>query len=205
MLGLEADAAEGTMTFAPHFPADWPRVEVTGFRFGNREVNLSYTRSADTLRLTATLVRGTAARLRFAPALAIGTTIHSVSVNGDRRAHAEISSAQTIQPMIDLALTTATTATIAFDPGVELLPPQVETRTGDTNKGLKIISTSLHDKTMTIVAEGLAGEEYILGINNPGAIASLTGARLSTRELLIRMPAGVRGEFVSHSIVILTR
>ncbi|MFQ5772727.1 MAG: hypothetical protein ACE5HX_19485, partial [bacterium] len=78
--------------------------------------------------------------LHFVPELGIGSKIVNVKVNEQSVAFEQIISTQTIQPEEEFILEGPTTVEVAFDPTVELLPPYIETKTGDSNKGLKIIS-----------------------------------------------------------------
>jgi hypothetical protein len=89
---------------------------------------------------------------------------------------------------------------IDFEPTIELLPPSNETKTGDVNKGLKIISTSLKGKTLTVVVEGLSGEQYSLGMTNVEKLASAEGCQVKDLSLLIDVPPGKAGEFIQRGI-----
>jgi hypothetical protein len=52
LLGLETDAAERKIVFAPHLPADWQTAAVHGIPLPGARVNLDILRDAGTLRLT---------------------------------------------------------------------------------------------------------------------------------------------------------
>ena len=98
-----------------------------------------------------------------------------------------------------------TSVEIDFEPNVELLPPTIETKTGDTNKGLKIISTEWKERVLRVVLEGLAGETYELGIVNEDRLSSVSGATRKENKFLIKMPDGPAGEFVRHTMQLSTR
>lgn len=202
MLGLAPDAVNGSLTFAPQFPADWQAVVIRRCRFGDREVSLDYSRALTRVEVQARLAGGRATRVRLAPALGIGSRITGVQVNGRPHSFTTIVSSQTVQPDIEFTLTDSARVVIEFIPGVELLPPVVDTHTGDSNRGLKVIATSLHGNLLTVVVEGLSGTEYFLGAANPARILSVSGARATGDGLRIPMPEGWPGEFVRKEIVI---
>lgn len=202
MLGLAPDAVEGALTFAPHFPADWTSVRIRRCRVGDREINLEYARSRNRVELRAQCIRGGPVLLHCAPALGVGTRITAVRVNGAPLRFTAIVSPQTVQPEFAFTLTDSARVVVEFIPGVELLPPATETRTGDTNRGLKIIRTALNGNHLRVVVEGLSGSTYVLGAANPARIASVSGARRNAQGVSITMPAGPAGEFVRTEFVI---
>src|SRR5262249_37867513 len=53
MFGLEENAIEHTLNFAPHFPADWTSVHLDNVRCGDTTVNLVYTKALDGITLQA--------------------------------------------------------------------------------------------------------------------------------------------------------
>jgi len=81
----------------------------------------------------------------------------------------------------------------------------IDTRTGDVNTGLKIISTEWKGQRLTIVVEGLAGQVYELGVIHPKRAKSVSGAELKGSTLIIGIPAGLQGEFLRKSIVVETK
>ena len=60
---------------------------------------------------------------------------------------------------------------------------------------MKIILTLLKEKTLTVVVEGLSGEQYSLGLANAGNLVSTEGCQVKGSSLLIDIPAGRVGEF----------
>src|SRR5437764_427185 len=51
MFGLHADAANRTLTFAPHAPADWTAYSVRGIAEGTDTLDLRYKKTADEITL----------------------------------------------------------------------------------------------------------------------------------------------------------
>jgi hypothetical protein len=94
------------------------------------------------------------------------------------------------------------TIEIRYEPGLELLPPEVTTRTGDENKGLKIVSTEWKGKVVAVTVDGLASESYVLKVMNEHTIADVKGANLNGNAIEFPMPNDPAGEFVRKTIEI---
>ncbi len=204
LLGLDGDAANRSILFEPCFPADWPEVRIERFRVGGASFDLAYTRREDGIRLEVASKGGEAAgfKLRFAPALGLGTKILRGSCNGTPiPVEAETPAwAQSMRPGIEVPLTGSDIVEIAIESTAEILPPGNDTATGDCDKGLKILKISLAGSDLTVACEGLAGREYALPILRPERVASVVGSVLSGRSLKILMPAGPAGGFVRHEV-----
>ncbi len=202
LLGLEGDAINKTITFAPHFPADWEKVTLKNFQIGKEAFAFVYQKTKGEVLVEVQSKNIEPYSLYFAPALALGSEVKSVHVNGKPVKFETKLSTQTVQPMIACTIAGAATIKIIFEPTVELLPPVVESKTGDTNKGLKIISTALEGNKMKLVVEGLAGEIYKLKILNEEKIAAVDGAQQARGTLQIQFAAGKYGEFVRQAMSI---
>lgn len=202
MLGLEGDAAAKAISFAPHFPANWDKVTLTDFHIGQDYFYFDYKRGKSKIILDMKVKNDTPYTLMFTPALGVGSKILSAHVNGQTVQWKEQVSSQTIQPMIETEVRKTTRIEIEFQPTVELLPPSNDTKTGDTNKGLKIISTEWKDKELRVTLEGLTGEIYTLKLQNSELVGSVAGAQQKESALEIKIPNGPQGEFVKHNVSI---
>ncbi len=107
-----------------------------------------------------------------------------------------------VQPVLEIALTGSDSIEIDFEPTVEILPPAIETKTGDPDKGLKIIKLERAEKQLKLTLEGLAREVYRLGLTHPELVASVQGAKLDGSQLLIGFAEGRPGDFVRHEVQI---
>lgn len=202
LLGLEGDAINKSIAFAPHFPADWEKVTIKNFQIGKEAFAFLYQKKKNELWVEVKSKGVAPYTLHFAPGLGIGSEVKSVHVDGKPVKFEKKISTQTVQPIIACTIAGATSIKIIFEPTLELLSPVVESKTGDTNKGLKIISTALEGKKMKLVVEGLAGESYALKVLNEEEIAALMGAQQHGDALRIQFAPGKFGEFVRQEVVI---
>jgi len=202
MLGLEGDAPAKLILFEPRFPADWPEVSIENFRLGQETFAFHYRREATRIQLEVRSTKGSPFRIQFAPALGLGTRIRSAKLNGQPADFKTLSSSRVVQPEIQFSLTGQDVIEVEFEPAVELLLPELESRVGDFNKGLKIIRSELEGKNLKVVVEGLAGESYALNLANGNLVEGAAGAELSGGRLLIQFPVGKEREFLRREIVL---
>ncbi len=206
LLGLEGDAAKKSITFAPHFPAHWDSVEIKNYRIGSAKVDLSYVRSRDKLVVRVKAHGEDGYDLRIAPAFGIGTRIREVFVNETSVPFDLLTFRQVIQPTIAIeAQEGVSIVTMLFDASVEILPQNIESKTGDFDKGLKIVAMRKVDDQLLLDVEALATKRYKLRVNNSDRIVGVQGANLLDGVLQFEMPMGMAGKFVSHQIVIHTK
>jgi len=202
MLGLEGNAPAKEIIFEPSFPSDWPEVSVENFRLGAETFAFNYRRGTAGIRLEVHSAKGTSFKMQFGPALSAGTRVRATKLNGQPIDFKVVASSQVIRPVIQYSLSGQDIIEVDFEPSVELIPPRLESRVGDFNKGLKIIRSELEGKNLKVMVEGLAGETYILSLANGELMEAVTGADFSEGQLLIRFPKGQEREFVRHEVVL---
>ncbi len=205
MLGLEGDAIHKTITFAPHFPANWEYVSIDNYQICKAIFSFNYTRGKDRITIDIQSKQSDGYMLQIAPALGVGSVINKVIVNGEATKFEQVFSTQTVQPIVNIASKGGSaTVEIEFNPTVEILPPYIETKTGDMNKGLKIISLRREEDHLKVDVEGLSGKSYVLEVVNPELIHQIKGASHKGNRIDIKIPDGKEGDFIGHEIIIKT-
>jgi hypothetical protein len=200
LLGIQGNAVQKRLVFAPRFPADWPEVSVENIRVGPENFALRYDRKKTKILLIVDSRPGTEFRFNFAPVLGPGTRIVRGAVNGKS---VEIETSDTprcVQPSLEFNLTGRDVIEVEFEPTVEILPLAVESRVGDIDNGLKIVSQQLTGKSLNIVVYGLAGERYSLRLQNSDLAEAATGAEIRGDQLIIQMLPGKAGEFERQEV-----
>jgi hypothetical protein len=91
---------------------------------------------------------------------------------------------------------------IVFEPTFAILPPKIETQTGDRDVGPRVIHSERKDDEMHIWVEGLSGREYSLSVLNEEYSGAVSGARLEGQKLVFRIPQGDEGKFLKHEIIV---
>jgi glycogen debranching enzyme len=202
LLGLEGDAPARRISFTPRFPADWDAVSVEEFRLGAETFAFHYERGPARIRLEVRSRKGNAFIMTFGPALGPGAVVRAVRLNGQRVDFKIVPSPQAVLPRLDFGLTGEDLVEMEFEPAFELLAPAPESRVGDPNEGLKIISLELEGKNLKAVVEGLAGRVYPLRSVNGELAEQATGAGLKDGLLWLQLPEGREGEFVRLEVIV---
>jgi len=198
MFGLATDAKAGTVTFAPHLPADWNSLGIDNVRIGENKLQLDLTRSAEGIFLEAGRTAGTGeSTIEFRPAISLRATVQKAELNGkplpfrvetnDEDQHVvvrfPVSEGQKFVRIV-VANDFAVTSTA-------VLPPL-----GSVSTGLRILSetwTASHDQ-LTLSVSGSAGAQYQLSVWNAAQIDHVDGAELKKKPevstLTLQIPSG---------------
>ena len=207
LLGLGGNAARKEIRFEPRFPADWPEVTVGKFGLGGETFDLRYKRSDTKVVLEVMSRPGSAFQFNFSPSFGLGTKVRRALVNGhlvepaaspDRPAFRQ-SERISLPPF---GLTGRDVIELELEPVVELLPPVIESRVGDLDKGLKIIKLELSGPDLKALVEGSAGETYQLRITHGELVGDVAGASVLGNRVTINFPAGKEGEFLRREITL---
>ncbi len=203
LLGLEADAMARSLTFAPHFPGHWDKVQVAQIRVGDARFSLDYSREHETVRIEVTPQNAEGFHLRLEPALGLGCEVKDVTLRGESIAYTTRRSAQVTQVLCELPVHNGPLSIgISFEPTVEIFPLYSRSRVGAANSGLKILSLDRQGEGLRLEVEGLSGRSYELGILNPELITSISGGEVSDGRILLLIPDGKPGTFLRHTITI---
>jgi hypothetical protein len=112
---------------------------------------------------------------------------------------------QAVQPSVSTVLTGKDVFRFDIVPVFEILPPENPTRTGDPNRGLRIIRSAWADGALRVTVEGLAGTTYDLDLTRKDLVGAVIGAKLENGKLVILMPDGPAGLYLRHEIILKKR
>ena len=203
LLGLEGNALKKNVVFAPQFPADWERVSIDNFKIGRATFSFEIQKSKGSLTVQVQSKNAQQYSLKFAPALAIGTQVKSITLDGHPIPFETQSFSQVIQPASHIPLQSEShVIEVNYEPTLELLPIITHSKVGDPNKGMKIIHVDKNNEKFLIYMEGIAGKTYEITLKNSEFINDVTGADLKDNKLIITIPKNNAGEFVNHQVTI---
>jgi hypothetical protein len=182
MFGLHFDAQKHQLTFAPHVPADWTSFSVHQVAAGADTVAMRYSRTANSITVTATRTGGADFELDLSSAVSPRASILSVTFNGKPVAfhaephgddqHVAVSAKLAAgDNVIKIHLRNDFAVTFAGE-----LPSL-----GSISRGPRILSQSWnasHD-TLMFQVQGLPGRVYSLAVLGKDQIRSLDGAALA--------------------------
>lgn len=192
LLGLDADVPGRIVRIEPAVPAGWPGFNISGWKVGAAQLTAAYGRTRDMVRLRLDSTGAAGFKAVFAPALATGTVVRAVRVNGrpaDFKA-AEFPFSQSVRLEIMFPISGSDTVEIDIRPGLEIIAPAPAVRTGDASRGVRLIRTRRDGDWVTVSVAGPSGSRAELALAYPDAAAEVKGAELKGGKLVISFPDG---------------
>jgi glycogen debranching enzyme len=196
MFGLQPDTRTGTLTFAPHVPADWISFGIGNVPVGAEKLHLHYSKDPAGITLEVKAGSDATSLIDFQPAVSLRAKVLGAEFNGQR-----------VPFLVETnGIDQHVIVRIAVIGGANLL--RIRTRDdfglsyssslpaiGTTSKGLRILSeswTPARDR-LTLIASGHADSQYVLTVWNGQQIASVDGAKLlktedGRTELILDLP-----------------
>jgi len=208
LFGLQSDALEQRVTFAPHIPADWNSFALTNVRAGATSVELKYSRTPDSITLEAK--SSAPCTVAFSPALSLRTTVVGAEWNGKPIPFHLTPSSQDQHAQINIPSTT-TSGTLRlrikndFDVSyANELPPL-----GAPSEDLRILSQSWNSSRtqLTLEVAGRPGRSYDLAVRGVEQLADVEGAtrnrtNSSNGTLTVNFPQANSPDFVESKITL---
>jgi hypothetical protein len=182
LFGLQFDAPARTLTFTPHAPGSWKDFAVHHLATGNDFLDLRFSRTADSITVTADRQGGADLKMDFRPAVGPRTEVLGATLNG-RRVPFHIERHDDDQHVIvetSLASGRNTLKILLrndFAVTYEARLPAL----ASASQGLRIVSETWSDArdVLTLQTIGLAGHTYELAVWGKEQIRSIDGARLA--------------------------
>jgi glycogen debranching enzyme len=202
---LEANSITGTLTFAPHVPADWTAFAIQNVTIAQTRLDLQYAKDLEGITLEVKASDNSQHTIEFQPAVSLRAKILGVTLNGrpvpfHLQANAADQHVRVRFPVSggsnSLRIQLRDDFGLAYTPTLPAI--------GAYSQGLRVLAetwTPARDR-LTISLSGHAGSEYQLSLWNPGQIASVEGARLAAapdgkKKLVLELPKTDVGS-VSH-------
>ena len=200
LLGLDSDVAEKSIRFSPGFPADWGTVIIENYRVGQGSVNLSVRRNDQALSVDIRQSGLDGYTLFFAPKLEAGARVRECLVDGNPVSGFAVRDRErTVTPeMTHRLLRDSARIEIRLETSFQLLPPDQLSRTGDSDRGVKLIDVHQRANVLRIELEGLGGREYRLPVKHAEKAGAVRGAELRAGWLVVRLPSSDSGQFLRH-------
>lgn len=181
MFGLQFDAQDHRLIFAPHVPADWKEFSVHQAAAGADSVDLQFSRTADSMTLIVERKGPAQLKIELQPAVSPRAQVLGVTLNG-QPAQFHLEPHSTDQHVVVEANLVSGTNTIK----IRLRNDFAVTYTGHlpllgtASQGLRVPSEtwSASRDALTLETEGLPGHTYVLSVWGKEQIKSIDGAQL---------------------------
>lgn len=205
MLGLEVDAIHNKIIFAPHIPNNWDNLVVRGIRVGNNQLHFELKKKEKSFELRAEKSGPDDIEVEFSPGLSLGSSLEVGTASEEHVQLRVFETGQDIHVTTTFRLRDRVELTPVMRPSVEFYIIPHQTFPGATNHSLKILSQKLVEKKITLIAEGIGGETYQLGIRNQDRIASVKGAVVDGSVMKISFEKKLPRQFAKQHIEITLR
>jgi glycogen debranching enzyme len=210
LFGLEADAAAGRLTLAPHVPADWTWFTLDHVPVGAASLRISYRKTVSAIVLEVGRAGTGECRLEFSPAVSLRAQIMGVEMNG-RPVPFQIHKSDVDQHVTVRFPANSGSSTLRIrvknDFGLSLSPALPAL--GSSSQGLRVISESWTPArdSLTLEVSGAAGKQYEFAVWNPLQVASVEGADLirtaaGDARMKVQIPANASEPYVRERITI---
>ena len=209
MMGLDVDALDNRVTFAPHVPAGWTDFAIRKVRVSNAQLDFVYHAVGDDLSLEVQRRGAGKVELTFSPAFSLRARIVTAEVNG-AKVEFKISVNDNDQHLTLLVPITADVTTIHLRVGGDFgfQYPYTPPADGAVSSNLQIVSeqwNAAHDK-LVLQLVGISGKTYTLpAFNAPSGIA-VDGASITKTAsgvaLEVAFPRGSSAAFVAKTVTV---
>ncbi len=182
LLGWEPDASVALARLAPQLPPDWDSLSIANLALGDRRYDLRFTRGPGVLRLAVHRTQGSAAAdtVVFAPHLPPGARVTAVDVKG-AGAPAGAQPVESVRGTVveaRLVLGAEAEVEIRFEPGFEVLLPEIVPGRGERSRGLRLVDLRRVGDSLAVLLDGPAGTTAVIRVR-----------RDTEREVSVRFPA----------------
>src|SRR5438034_10600738 len=167
LFGLQTEVAAGTLTFAPHVPAEWTSFAIRNVPVGSAKLDLHYAKDIDGITLEVRAPEGASGQVSidFQPAISLRAKVLGVTLNGrGAEFHVETSSVdQHVLVLIPLS-TGPHSLRIRLQDDFGLTYHSTLPVLGASSEGLRIVSETWSPSRdrLTLGVSGLARRQYRL-------------------------------------------
>jgi glycogen debranching enzyme len=203
LAGLDVNAVENRIQFAPHLPADWSTIGVHGVRTQSGRLDLDLTRDSATLTLNIANSGSRAVAFEFAPAYPLCARVTAIEADGAAVHWDTERDDADWHPRIRLQAHPGTTRVVLHHSGLfgyTLVRTPIALAV--PSKNLKVIAEDWSEspRSLRVTLSGLAGQTYRLHLTGAGELASIGGGQRDGSDVVVAMPAGPAGEYVSQEV-----
>jgi glycogen debranching enzyme len=180
LLGLEVDAVNRRVTFAPHIPAEWDDLAVENIKLGNKTFSVTLHRDSTAIALDVDNA-GDAFQLEFSPQLPLGAKLLRAELNGRKvMGTVESDQRQTTGKVVVAVSHGKSKLCLDTRGGIALMLYVNEPRPGEASEGVRIVGVQLERNRLTIAADVPVDRASSVRIKTVSAIAKVDGATART-------------------------
>jgi len=187
LLGLQVDAAQHRLVFAPHLPPEWDHVAIDKIRVGESVLKLHLSRSQDGIELVVEN-SGRAVSIEFRPEVPMGAVGVNASVEAQQEKASRLHGSMERNAQDEHVVTVftaekgSTHCRIRFRGGVQVFVPHRGPRIGDSSNGLRVVGLSVKGRTLFLIAYMKQGGGVRFTTRSKWKLAGASGARVESHD-----------------------
>ncbi len=209
MMGLEVNALNHSVTFAPHVPAGWTDFAIRNAKVGNTQLDFVYHSVGGDITLDVQRHGSGNVQLDFSPALSLRAKVLDADVNGRKIAPKIDANENDQHATVSVPISTdKTTIHLRVTGNFGIAYPFAAPADGAPSSGLKVVSehwNAAHD-VLQIHLEGISGTNYEMPIFNMPVPFEMDGAlgkdRPSGHVMLIQFRKGPPGAYIPLTLTL---
>lgn len=203
MMGLETDAVNNRLTFAPHIPAAWSSFTIHNVHAGSTVLNFDFHRTSE--QMTLEVESSDKSRLDFSPALSLRAHVISADLNG-ARVPFKLENSPSDQHIVVAAslIKGKNTLRIRLRNDFAVDYSNALPALGSSTQGLRIVSESWSGSrdALSLDLAGFAASTYNLDLWNQAQVASVDGGKLQDGKLHVTFGPQETGHYTRQKITI---
>ncbi|HEY6447613.1 MAG TPA: hypothetical protein VIY53_14220 [Acidobacteriaceae bacterium] len=175
LFGLEVDAAQHTLTLAPHLDPRWEHISLAQMPVGPAQVAVTIDQHPGETDAVFTAQSGPV-HVVFAPEILLGATNIHALIDGCSAPAILEQHAQDQHARVAFDLPTGSAhIRISYSGGVGVRIPTVMPARGDGSRGLKLTALHLDGSSLTLAADIASADQSSVEIESPWIIADVRG------------------------------
>ena len=205
MLGLELNAAENQVRLSPHLPFHWQKGRARNLRCGESVFDFAWQHEKGKMVFSFQKKSGEDLHVHFSPALAPGSKITKVIVNGKEHPFLFQDFGTDVHCEAKFDLAERVIVEISYFKGVEILQPFPKLKAGVRSQGLRFVNYNFSKGSFLLEVEGVSGKAYEVNFCTDYRASALDGAELIRENLphyslLIRFTGGDKNKYETKTI-----
>lgn len=177
ILGLNLDVPGHMITWSPDLPPSWPSVALERFPYGQQKIDFQLRQKSGLLTAELRATGSQSMRLRFSPALPMGSTVLSVTQSGKPIPYHLEDRGSDVHVAIDASFSTDTEIEVHYKPGVALEAERRPLLEGDSSLNLRVLRTNYEKGQVQMTVEGRPGRIYEVRAYTPRTLKAIAGVR----------------------------
>ncbi len=180
VLGMEPDAINDKISFTPHMPEKWKKINVANIPFKNCKINYSYRKYKEKVIYSICKNEDGKISAVLSPGFAPFTQCNEVLVNGISVEYKKIDYETDVHYEIFFELDKNTVIEYRIEPGIILSPEIFSPSAGSRTKNLKITDHIWFGNRYQITVEGIEGTVYQIPVCQTEYSLEIEGAELKS-------------------------